>query len=45
MATLSDLTVQLAERRTIDRTIAADLVLLQSWYQSVRIGAHGHLLR
>lgn len=27
MATLSDLTVQLAERRTIDRTIAADLIL------------------
>lgn len=29
MATLSDLTVQLAERRTIDRTIAADLILDQ----------------
>ena len=29
MATLSDLTVQLAERRTIDRTIVADLILDQ----------------
>jgi hypothetical protein len=66
MTTLSDLTAQLADRRTVDRATAADLildqivsqdlilgqmtdpqdmVLLQSWGQSIRIGPHGHFLR